>query len=183
MRKLFIILFGFLICCADAMAGTAIKPGDTPPAYIGRTLSGESVDLPSLHGDVVVISFWATWCHYCIQELPVWAGMQTVAAKHGLHMQVVAVDYKEPARTFYRVTHILQPRLPDLILTSDPDGEIGNLYGVNGIPMLVMLNNNGKVAYVHFGYDKEEFNTILKELNMLLNESMTKKDSKEKQSS
>lgn len=182
MRKLLIILFCLLLCCANATAGAALKPGDTPPAYIGKTLAGKSVDLPSLQGDVVVISFWATWCHYCIQELPVWAGMQSVAAKHGLHMQVVAVDYREPARTFYRVNHILRPRLPGLILTSDPDGEIGNLYGVSGIPMLVMLNGKGKVAYIHAGYDKKDFNALLQELNTLLNEQLANQKTEKKSS-
>lgn len=182
MRKLLILILGILACSANATTVPVIKPGSTPPAYIGKTLDGKSVNLPSLNGEVVIISFWATWCHYCMQELPVWAGMQAIAAKHGLRMQVVAVEYKEPSHIFYRATHILEPHVPGLILTSDPFGKIGNLYGVKGIPMLVMLHSNGKVAYVHVGYDKTEFDTLLKELNILLNEQMANQGPGNKQS-
>jgi thiol-disulfide isomerase/thioredoxin len=174
MRKFLIIILGILSFSANATTGLTIKPGDIPPAYVGKTLSGNTVNLSSLRGDVVVISFWATWCRYCMQELPEWAGMQAVAAKHGLHMQVIGIDYREPDHVFYRATHVLAPRAPGLILTSDPYGKIGKLYGVSAVPVLVMLHSNGKVAYVHVGYDKKELDTILKELNILLNEQMAK---------
>jgi len=33
-------------------------------------LDGSSVDLAKLRGKVVLIDFWATWCHGCVQVLP-----------------------------------------------------------------------------------------------------------------
>ena len=173
MKQLFAVLLGLLIC-SGASAGTIIKPGAIPPAYLGKTLSGKKVSLSALRGDVVVISFWATWCHYCIRELPIWANIQKIAAQKKLHLQVVAIDYMEGRHIFYRAVQILKPRIPGLLITSDPRGKIGKPYGVEGIPFLVMLHRNGKVAYVHVGYDKSEINTLVKEVNVLLNEPVEK---------
>jgi len=169
MRKPLIVLFGLLICWG-ASAKPKVVPGDVPPAYLGKTLSGKKVNLKSLRGDVVVISFWATWCHYCIKELPVWAGIQHIATKKGLHMQVVAVDHDERRHIFHRAAHLLKSRLPNLLITSDPRGRIGKPYGVSAIPFMVMLHKNGRVAYVHVGYDKSQLDSLIKEVNTLLNE-------------
>lgn len=179
MRKTAIILLASLIFCVSAMAADTVKVGDPPPPYIGKTVDGTRVNLPSLRGDVVVISFWASWCRYCIQELPQWAAIQAIAAKRGLHMQVVAVDYKDARNIFHRTAHYLKPHVPGLILTSDPDGDIGKLYDITAIPVVVMLHRNGKVAYMHVGYDKKEFDTMLKEVNTLLNEPMLKESKKD----
>jgi len=125
MRKLLALASGFLICAAAVAAHPPIKPGDVPPAYLGKTLSGKKVNLMALRGDVVVISFWATWCHYCIKELPVRAGTRRIATKKGLHIQVVAVAHDERRHIFYRAAHLLKSRLPNLLITSDPRGKIG----------------------------------------------------------
>lgn len=169
MRKALVLLCGLLVF-GSAAAGTTVKPGETPPQNLGKTLAGRNISLASLHGDVVVISFWATWCHYCMQELPIWAGIQKIAARKGMHMQVVAVNYEQRRHVFYRAVHILAPRVPGLILTSDPHGKIGKPYGVGGLPFMVMLHRNGKVAYVHVGYDKSQLDTLIREVNGLLNE-------------
>jgi thiol-disulfide isomerase/thioredoxin len=126
-RKLIILLLGLLIY-GSAVAG--LKPGVIPPDYLGKTLTGKPVHLSALRGKIVVISFWATWCHYCLKELPTLAGLQSIATRRGLRMQVVAVDYEEPRRTFVHSAHVLKPHLPGLLLTWDGDGRIGKPYGV-----------------------------------------------------
>lgn len=164
------LLFGLLIC---SNAYGALSPGDVPPDDLGATLQGQTVHPSALRGDVVVISFWATWCHYCMQELPVLAGMQAVAAKRGLHMQVVAVDYRESRHTFVRASELLGSKLPSLLITRDASGSIGKPYGVDGsIPVMVMLHRDGTVAHVHIGYDKDKLDDLIAEINQLLAEPL-----------
>ncbi|MEO9078559.1 MAG: TlpA disulfide reductase family protein [Rhodanobacter sp.] len=158
-----------LICCFAANAG--IKPGDTPPDSLGRTLDGQTLSLAALHGKVVVISFWATWCGYCMKEMPVLAGLQSLATQRHLPLQVVSVDYRESQNTFRQSTLLLHKRLPNLLLSWDRRGAVGAPYGtVHGIPVMVMLHRDATVANIHRGYGENMLDSMITQINGLLNE-------------
>ncbi|MEO8777171.1 MAG: TlpA disulfide reductase family protein [Rhodanobacter sp.] len=164
-----LIAWASLMCCF--VANASIKPGDTPPDSLGQTLDGQTVSLASLHGKVVVISFWATWCGYCMKEMPVLAGLQSLATQRHLPLQVVAVDYRENHDTFHRSAQLLRKRLPNLMISWDRRGTIGAHYGTaGGIPVMVILHRDGTVANIHVGYGEDMLDSLIAEINGLLNE-------------
>ena len=167
MRRMSLLLVALMSCFA-ATAG--VRPGDVPPDPLGPTMDGHTVSLASLRGKVVVISFWATWCGYCMKEMPVLAKMQSLATKRGMSLQVVAVNYKEDRRVFLRAARALGKSLPELLLTWDRHGAIGKPYDVTGIPVMVMLHRDGTVAHVHVGYGEDMLGTLVEEINALLRE-------------
>jgi thiol-disulfide isomerase/thioredoxin len=168
MRRIGFALLGLMPCFA---ARAEIKPGDTPPDALGKPLDGPALSVSSLHGKVVVISFWATWCGYCMKEMPVLAGLQSLATERGLPLQVVAIDSKEGRDTFTRSTRLLKKHLPGLLITWDRDGKIGEPFGANRtIPVMVMLHRDGTVAHVHVGYGEDELDGLIAEINQLLTE-------------
>ncbi|MEO8810050.1 MAG: TlpA disulfide reductase family protein [Rhodanobacter sp.] len=171
MRRIAIVLFGLLLCC-DAVAGSkpVLAAGDTPPDTLGTTLRGQDVTISSLHGKVVVISFWATWCGYCMEEMPVLARLQALSTQRGLPLQVVAINHREDRATFVRTSRVLHKSLPELLVTWDRNGVIGKPYGVSGIPVMVMLHRDGTVAHVHVGYGADMLGTLVAEINALLRE-------------
>ena len=169
MRKAGFALIALLFCLT---ARAQMQPGDIPPEALGKTVDGQVVSLASMHGKVVVISFWATWCHYCMKEMPVLAGVQAQANLHHLPLQVVSIDSKESRDTFVRTTNLIKRRLPGLLLSWDRDGTIGEPYGANKfIPVMVMLHRDGTVAHIHAGYDEDMLDTLVAEINELLTES------------
>ena len=166
MRRIALVLLGLMLCFA---ADAKVQPGDTPPDALGSTLGGSAVTVSSLHGKVVVISFWATWCGYCMKEMPVLARLQSVATQRGLPLQVVAVDSKEDHDTFTHSARLLKKRLPGLLITWDRDGAVGKPYGSNkGIPVMLMLHRDGTVAHVHVGYGEDMLDSLIAEINALL---------------
>jgi thiol-disulfide isomerase/thioredoxin len=150
-----------------ARAGTAI--GDVPPDNLGRTSNGEEVRVADQHGKVVVVTFWASWCGYCRQELPVLAGLQEAAGKD--RMTVVAVNYKDERKVYRALVRALKD--VQLTMTHDADGAIGKAYGVDGIPRLLMIDRDGKVAYVSVGYDTDSLDEIVDAANKLLAQPAT----------
>lgn len=167
MRRIAFAVFGMLLCFAVNAA--ELQPGDTPPDDLGSALGGPAVSVSSLHGKVVVISFWATWCGYCMKEMPVLAGLQALATQRGLPLQVVAVDSKEDHDTFVHSARVLKKRLPGLLITWDRTGAIGKPYGSDkGIPVMVMLHRDGTVAHVHVGYGEDMLDDLVAEINALL---------------
>jgi thiol-disulfide isomerase/thioredoxin len=168
MRRIGVALLGLLLCFA-AQAG--MKPGDTPPDALGTTQAGQAVSVSSLHGKVVVISFWATWCGYCMKEMPVLANLQQLATERGLPLQVVSIDSEEPRDVFVRSSRTLRRSLPGLLITWDRDGALGKPYGADkGIPVMVMLHRDGSVAHVHVGYGEDMLDSLVAEINALLGE-------------
>lgn len=171
MRRIAIVLLGVLLCCSGSVFASGkpgLQPGDMPPDSLGTTQRAQHVSVAALRGKVVVISFWATWCGYCMEEIPVLARLQSLASRRGLPLQVVAVNYREDRDTFVRTSRVLSRSLPELLVTWDRDGAIGKPYGVNGIPVMVMLHRDGSIAHIHVGYGEDMLDTLLGEINALL---------------
>jgi thiol-disulfide isomerase/thioredoxin len=161
-------LLALLLCFG---ASAQMTPGATPPDALGTSTDGHVVSLASLRGKVVVISFWATWCGYCMKEMPVLAGLQELAVQRHLPLQVVSVDYREEHRTFARSASMIHKALPSLMLSWDRSGAVGKAYGAGrGIPVMVMLHRDGTVAHIHVGYGEDMLDSLVDEINALLRE-------------
>lgn len=169
MRKATLLLLIALLC--GTAAAKPLQPGATPPDNLGTTLAGQHVSVSALRGTVVVISFWATWCRYCMKELPVLGGLQATARQRGLPLQVVEINYEQDHRTFVRASHLLMPKLPGLLLTWDRTGALAKSFGMgDALPAMVMLHRDGTVADVEVGYDASMLDSLVAEINKLMNE-------------
>lgn len=163
------LTFLCLVLLCGSLWAKPPQPGAVPPDYLGRTLAGQEVHLSTLHGNVVVISFWATWCRYCMKELPVLASMQREADRHHLPLQVVAINYEEDRRTLRQASHWLTSNVQGLMLTWDSNGYVNESFGLNGaLPTMIMLRRDGTVANVHVGYDESMLDSLVAEINALL---------------
>lgn len=166
-----VCLFLLLALTSTTLLAKPLQPGATPPDNLGTTLAGQHVSASALRGKVVVISFWATWCRYCMKELPVLGGLQATAEQRGLPLQVVEINYEEDHRTFVRASHLLMPKLPGLLLTWDRTGALAKSFGLGGaLPAMIMLHRDGTVADVEVGYDESMLDSLVAEINKLMNE-------------
>jgi thiol-disulfide isomerase/thioredoxin len=73
------------------LAGYA--PDERPPEFTGLTHDGLTVSLARLHGQVVILNFWATWCLECRHEMPVLEQLHRELAVDGL--TVVGINVRE----------------------------------------------------------------------------------------
>lgn len=169
MRKGLLVLC-VALACSHAWA-KALPPGSIPPDDLGKTLDGQQVRASAMRGKVVVISFWATWCGYCMKEMPVLAGLQATANERGYPLKVVEINYEEDHRVFSRATRLLMPELPGLIMTWDRNGALNKSFGLSGsLPAMILLHRDGTVADVHVGYDEDMLTPLAAEITKLMNE-------------
>ncbi|MBI5060181.1 redoxin domain-containing protein [candidate division KSB1 bacterium] len=123
--------------------------GAEAPDFTVNGLDGKDVKLSSLRGKVVILDFWATWCGPCRKTMPLLDKFYSESRPAGV--EVFGVNVWERGGTggvkpFVEERGIHFP----ILLGTD---EIARNYGVQGIPTLVVIDKNGKIAYRHVGYD------------------------------
>ena len=84
--------------------------------FKAKTLAGETITTESVHGKIVLVQFWATWCPYCRADAPAVDAMLREFKDEGL--EVLAVNIGESKRT---VTKFLagNPRDCKIVLLTD----------------------------------------------------------------
>jgi len=166
-HQMFVLSALAMLCLrtpAVARNAVQIKVGDTPPELLGKDVDGREVRLSDYRGKVVVMSFWATWCPPCRKELPILERLQEVGSDRGL--QVIAVNWEEEGATFRRAVKILSSF--QLKFVSDTSGKVGKSYGVNAIPTMLLIDKDGKVAFMTIGYGESVINSLVPAVNKAL---------------
>src|SRR5258708_23375953 len=74
---------------ADA---ATLKEGQTPPDFTLPDASGAGIRLSDYKGKVVLLNFWATWCHGCKTEIPWFMELAAKYKDRGLVVLGVSLD-------------------------------------------------------------------------------------------
>ncbi len=64
-----LILLGLLAGCGTT-GNSAVRKGEPAPAFTLEDLNGNQVSLSDLKGKPVMVTFWASWCESCKEEIP-----------------------------------------------------------------------------------------------------------------
>ena len=156
MKKIFMILtMIFSLTSLSAMDGK-----NTAPNFEATTLTGKKVTLEQFKGKKVVwLTFWATWCPYCKKEIP---ALKEIQKKYGDKVEILAINIGVRDSVEKAQDYAFEHDLPyDIIFSND----ITTLYGVRGTPTQVVIDINGKIAYVGTQVPK---NITEKDINALL---------------
>jgi thiol-disulfide isomerase/thioredoxin len=149
-----------LLFSVSALATAAMPAaGDMSPDDLGVTLKGAPVHLKDYEGKAVVVSFWASWCTYCLKELPILYNIQKAAKGR---LQVVAIN-TENEDTFRELARAM--RTLEIGMSYDPEGKARQAFGVNGIPHMAVIGRDGKIVEVFRGYDESSLKPIVAAIN------------------
>jgi peroxiredoxin len=128
-----------------------------------KTLDGRTLTLGGLHGDVVVVNFWASWCAPCRRELPRLGGLQKELSAAGGRVIAVSIDEDaENARRFCRTEHVTLPVAHD-----GPDGLAKSL-DLKNVPLTIVIDRDGHVAYTTSRSDAKALEQVAATAHRLL---------------
>jgi thiol-disulfide isomerase/thioredoxin len=115
--------------------------------------TGNETSLSSLHGNVVVLNFWASWCTPCKNEMP---AFQAVASDGAQDVRIIGVniknDRREDAVAFLEETGISYDVVVDSGGTDQRYGPIEQALGIGGsYPVTVFIRPSGEIDAIRIG--------------------------------
>ena len=145
----------------------SISVGNEAPEIKLSTSKGEEITLSSLRGKIVLVDFWASWCHPCREANPLLTEAYLKYHHKGFEILSVSLDDNKS----HWLQAIEQDKLPWKWHVSDLkgwDSKVIQDYNVEALPTSYLIDRNGKiVALDPFAEDLElELEEIfLKELS------------------
>ena len=124
-----------------------VKLGEPAPNFQLPDLNGHFVALSDLHGKVVLLNFWATWCGPCRVEMPAMEELYRTFSRKDFEILAVSTDAQgvSVTRPFQQENHLTFPIL------HDADYRVGLTYGARSLPMTFMVDRQGIVRHQIFG--------------------------------
>ncbi|MEO6042686.1 MAG: TlpA disulfide reductase family protein [Tepidiformaceae bacterium] len=95
--------------------------------------------LSDLHGKVVVLNFYASWCGPCRRELP---DFEVISKEFSGSVAFLAVNVRESPADALRILQETGATFPAVL---DPDGDVARRYGLRGMPTTYVLDATGIV--------------------------------------
>jgi cytochrome c biogenesis protein CcmG, thiol:disulfide interchange protein DsbE len=155
------LVIGLSQAGSDQPAATPERPYDLQSAL--RELEGAPPELASLHtqanqlldgglkafnarmdtlkGTPIVINKWASWCHPCLAEFPIFQQVATERGKEVAFVGVNGSDSTNPAKKFLAQRPVPYPSYVD------PDEEIAQaIKAAKNYPITVFVNREGEVT-------------------------------------
>lgn len=166
--------FTTLLPAMTGCGGTAsqVAEGDTASGarfagFAGKTLDGQRLDVRARVGkDVLLVSFWATWCEPCKAEMPFLQKFHERYAKDGLSVISVSIDGPDTASD---VAPYIRRQGYTFPVVLDDDGAIAQRHNPIGTaPFAILVARDGSVVKKVAGFQPSEAPALEAEVKALL---------------
>jgi len=111
------------------------------PDFTLEDINGKKVSLSDYRGKIVFLNFWATWCQYCVMEMPDLEEVHQEFSK-GDDAVILTVNSDEDpdvVKKFMKDNNLTLPVLMDYTY------EVNWMYGISGIPVTYVIDRDGSV--------------------------------------
>jgi len=159
-----------LVCLLALSACGGAEQAAASPAGEGSSLVGQTapdveftalqrtgtIKLSALHGKVVLLDFWASWCAPCQEELPLLDDM--AARLKSKNVEIVAVsidDDKSDAEHF-----LTQKSSWSLTLGHDPDQKVASAFKPPKMPTSFVIDRKSVVRQMNPGFERADAQKI-----------------------
>ncbi|MDX1775578.1 MAG: TlpA disulfide reductase family protein [Desulfobulbales bacterium] len=156
-RYFFLAMGMLVIMAACELTESADKDGFFPDDGTRRqmvqfkldSLTDKSIiDSSQLEGQVLLVTFFATWCPPCIQEIPTLVELQKSFSKKNFSVVAFSVDEGD-LELLFKIIDKYEINYPVLLADANVINGFG---GVTGIPVTYLVNRKGELVNKYLGY-------------------------------
>ncbi len=138
--------------------GSVVNAQPAPDVQFTK-LDGSPMRLKDLHGRVVMLNFWATWCIPCRSEIPTLSAMQKDFEASGL--SIVGVSYDDTADLVQQ----FQKELPQSYQVVLGGREVGSQLPASPLPTTYIIDREGRIREKLIGErSRQAFESSIKPL-------------------
>jgi peroxiredoxin len=158
-----LLTLAVVAAAADRPAARAVlqsaKERRPAPNFVLKDSSGKTAKLRNYRGKVILLDFWATWCHGCKEEIPWFSEFQrTFGPKR---FAVVGVSMDEGGWAVVK-PFLANTKVPyRILLGDDPTAQ---QYGIKSLPETFLIDRKGRIAaaYTTGLVDKDDVEANIK---------------------
>ncbi|GBE12819.1 thiol-disulfide oxidoreductase ResA [bacterium BMS3Bbin14] len=146
MKKTGLIFFGLVVLVMSVtVAGASTR---MPPFALSSAVGGQTVSSAAFKGKVLLVTFFATWCPPCRQEIPNLIQLNKKFGPQGFSVIALSVDQGGPG-VVAKLVKKENINYPVLMSTPSTTRDFG---GIVGIPTAFLINRAGNVVKRYPGY-------------------------------
>ncbi|WP_455220416.1 peroxiredoxin family protein [Kaarinaea lacus] len=162
--QLIVMWLGMQCALFASTAGAELVKGEAPNFTL-KSLRGDNLKLSERRGEVIMLSFWASWCDPCKQGMPVLNDIYLRYRDEGFTLFSINID-KEPEKA-KKVLRELQVSFPVLM---DSTHEVSEKYEVDEMPSTYLVDRDGNLRYTHRGFPAGFDDVFVKQVRELMAE-------------
>ncbi len=132
-----------LISASFAVAATKM-----PTFVLPGVIDGKEISSSSFKDKTLLVTFFATWCAPCVEEVPVLIQLQEKYGKDRFSVIGLSVD-RSPAKAVRKFVEKKKINYPVLMAKAETMQAFGGVYG---IPATFLVNKKGNVVKKYPGY-------------------------------
>lgn len=121
-----------------------LRVGEPAPQLQGRSLKHGPVSLAALHGNVVLVNFWATTCGSCMAKIPDMKELHQKYREQGL--RIVSVSLDDDVKAVRKVVSRQGIDWPQVCDRKGLDSPIAKAFKVHGTPSIFLIDREGNLA-------------------------------------
>jgi peroxiredoxin len=146
----------------DSNNPAGLEVGNEAPDFAMANELNQQYMLSELKGQIVLLDFWATWCHNCVEELPNLEQLKEDYKSENFEILSVSLDDNLGSwRSFIKNRDLMWKHVAD---GRGWDNSAASLYDIRAIPYVYLIDQQGKIAWKGF----VNFKTIRAEIEKLL---------------
>lgn len=112
-------------------------------------LKGQAQSLGQWRGKVLIVNYWATWCHPCREEMPGFSRLQDKYRDKGVQFVGISIDTADKIIEFQKTTSVSYPLLIGDISVMENSAKLGNTR--QALPFTAVFDREGMLSATKLG--------------------------------